>query len=175
MVTLRHQCHATVPRRYASWFIQFKGFSNSPYPGGTSKAAQDLNASFAAGSPGAVHVPPCDWYNNGTAPRCSGFYHDQDQSPNHAIVGTKGSAAKAYPADGICTGQCDCGATNPCGEYIFDHRGGAVDGQTFTDWFVNECKCMLAMQSPCSWRRLNSLSLTSPPLSLAPTRMTARV
>lgn len=64
--------------RYASWFIKFKGFSNSPYPGGGgSKAVEDLNSSFAIGAAGAVHVPPCDWYDNGTAPRCSGFYHDQ--------------------------------------------------------------------------------------------------
>ena len=34
--------------------------------------------------------------------------------------------------------QCDCGGTNPCGEYIFDHRGGEVEGRNFTDWFVNE-------------------------------------
>lgn len=40
--------------------------------------------------------------------------------------------------DGACKDQCDCGATNPCGEYIFDHRGGTVDGRTFSDWYVNE-------------------------------------
>lgn len=51
--------------RYASWFVKFKGFSDRPYPGGA--IAQPQNASY--------HVPACDWYNNGTAPRCSGFYH----------------------------------------------------------------------------------------------------
>jgi hypothetical protein len=54
--------------RYADWFIKFRGFSNAPYPGG-----QGLSVN------GSFHVPVCDWYNNGTAPRCSGFYHDQEQ------------------------------------------------------------------------------------------------
>jgi hypothetical protein len=26
---------------------------------------------------GTFHVPVCDFFNNGTKPRCSGFYHDQ--------------------------------------------------------------------------------------------------
>merc|ERR1712190_69601 len=30
------------------------------------------------------------------------------------------------------------GVTNPCGEYIFDHRGGKVEGRTFREWFINE-------------------------------------
>jgi hypothetical protein len=47
-----------------SWFVKFKGFEDHPYPGGQGLAQ---NSSF--------HVPTCDWYNNGTAPRCSGFYH----------------------------------------------------------------------------------------------------
>lgn len=34
--------------------------------------------------------------------------------------------------------QCDCGGTNPCGEYIFNHSGAAVNGQTFRDWFIND-------------------------------------
>ena len=51
--------------RYADWFIKFKGFSNSPYPGGQ---GQSVNGT------GTYHVPVCDFYNNGTAPRCSGFY-----------------------------------------------------------------------------------------------------
>lgn len=51
---------------YSSWFIKFDGFSDSPYPGGLGLAQN-----------GSYHVPTCDWYNNGTAPRCSGFYHDQ--------------------------------------------------------------------------------------------------
>jgi hypothetical protein len=46
-------------------FVKFKGFSDSPYPGG--EIAKPKNDSYT--------VPPCDWYNNGTEPRCSGFYH----------------------------------------------------------------------------------------------------
>lgn len=107
--------------KYASWFIKFKGFSNSPYPGGQGKSVN-----------GTFHVPTCDWYNNGTAPRCSGFYHDQEQTPEHPGGGP------AYRVDGDCIEQCDCGTTNPCGEYIFDHRGGEVEGRTFRDWFINE-------------------------------------
>jgi len=107
--------------KYASWFIKFKGFSSSPYPGGQGKAEN-----------GSFHVPTCDWYDNGTAPRCSGFYHDQEQTPEHPGGG------HPYPVDGDCVEQCDCGSTNPCGEYIFDHRGGEVEGRTFRDWFVNE-------------------------------------
>ena len=52
--------------RYADWFIKFDGFSNTPYPGGQGLAQNN-----------SYHVPACDFYNNGTAPRCSGFYHDQ--------------------------------------------------------------------------------------------------
>eukprot|EP00039_Didymoeca_costata_P006126 m.87634 g.87634 ORF g.87634 m.87634 type:complete len:620 (-) comp13122_c0_seq1:133-1992(-) len=107
--------------KYASWFIKFKGFNNTPYPGGQGKT---VNGSF--------HVPTCDWYNNGTAPRCSGFYHDQEQTPEHPGGGAP------YPVDGECIEQCDCGSVNPCGEYIFDHRGGEVEGRTFRDWFINE-------------------------------------
>jgi len=107
---------------YSSWFIKFNGFSDSPYPGGTGLAQN-----------GSYHVPTCDFYGNSTnPPKCSGFYHDQEQSPEHPGGGP------AYPVDGACIEQCDCGATNPCGEYIFDHRGGVVNGQSFRDWFVNE-------------------------------------
>lgn len=108
---------------YSTWFIKFKGFTDNPYPGGpTNGLAQN----------GTFHVPTCDWYNNGTAPRCSGFYHDQEQTPEHPGGGAP------YPVDGECIEQCDCGVVNPCGEYIFDHRGGVVNGRTFTQWFVNE-------------------------------------
>jgi len=107
--------------KYASWFIKFKGFADTPYPGGQGKA---VNNSF--------HVPACDWYDNGTAPRCSGFYHDQEQTPEHPGGGSP------YRVDGDCITQCDCGPVNPCAEYIFDHRGGEVEGRTFRDWFINE-------------------------------------
>lgn len=106
---------------YAGWFIKFKGFSDSPYPGGQGKAQN-----------GSFHIPTCDWYDNGTAPRCSGFYHDQEQTPEHPGGGSQ------YKVDGDCIEQCDCGDTNPCGEYIFNHSGAAVNGQTFRDWYINE-------------------------------------
>lgn len=109
--------------KYASWFIKFANFSNSPYPGGPTNGKAE-NRSY--------HVPTCDWYDNGTAPRCSGFYHDQEQTPEHPGGGDP------YPVDGVCETQCDCGPSNPCGEYIFDHRGGVVDGRSFRDWFVFE-------------------------------------
>lgn len=107
---------------YSTWFIKFKGFSDSPYPGG--QIALPVNGTF--------HVPTCDFYNNGTLPRCSGFYHDQEQTPEHPGGGP------LYPVDGECITQCDCGPTNPCGEYIFDHRGGVVNGRSFRDWFIHE-------------------------------------
>jgi hypothetical protein len=41
--------------------------------------------------------------------------------------------------DGECIEQCDCGPTNPCGEYIMDHRSNVtVDGQSFRDWFIHD-------------------------------------
>ena len=96
--------------KYASWFIKFKGYKGP-----------ESNNSY--------HVPACDWAPPN--PKCSGFYHDQGQTPNHPGGG------RPYPVHGKCIQQCDCGA-NPCGEYVFDHQGGAVEGRTFRDWFVNE-------------------------------------
>ena len=52
----------------------------------------------------------------------------EEQTPNHPGGGP------AYPVDGECFEQCDCGTVNPCGEYIFDHRGAPVNGQSFRDW-----------------------------------------
>ena len=94
---------------YAGWFVSFKDY----------KGPQS-NASY--------HVPPCDWYGTAASPpKCSGFYHDQEQTPEHRGGGSD------YPVDGECLEQCDCGPINPCGEYIFDHRN-----ETFQDWFINE-------------------------------------
>ena len=53
---------------------------------------------------GKYHVPPCD--ESYSPPKCSVFYHDQEQSPGHP----KG--------DGNCVEKCDCGS-NPCGEYLW--------------------------------------------------------
>jgi hypothetical protein len=64
--------------KYSSWFIKFKDYTDTPYPGGTGK---DHNSSY--------HVPTCDWYGNAThPPKCSGFYHDQEQTPEHPYDGT---------------------------------------------------------------------------------------
>ena len=59
--------------------------------------------------------------------RCSGFYHDQGQTPEHA-----GANQSVYHVDGKCLGQCNCGPINPCAEYTFDHRNAS-----FSEWFVN--------------------------------------
>ena len=59
-----------------------------------------------------------------------------EQTPEHSKPG--GGSYLAYRVDGECIEQCDCGTTNPCAEYIFDHRGGEVEGQTFRDWWINE-------------------------------------
>ena len=60
---------------------------------------------------GKYHVPQCD--TDYSPPKCSDFYHDQEQSPGHP----KG--------DGSCKDNCDCGV-NPCGEYLWDHRNGSM-------------------------------------------------
>ena len=126
--------------KYASWFMKFKGFEKG-YPGGRRKndAGADTNGTF--------HVPTCDWY--GTAakpPKCSGFYHDQEQTPEHAAPG--GGSYPAYRVDGECVEQCDCGDTNPCAEYIFDNSGGVVEGRNFTEWFINECALLATCGIP---------------------------
>jgi hypothetical protein len=110
---------------YAGWFVKFKGFNDSPYPGG--KGLKE-NA-----TKGLYHVPTCDWFGDSKSgpPKCSGFYHDQEQTPNHATPA--GGSWPAYRVDGECIEQCDCGATNPCGEYIFNHSGAAVNGQVSSD------------------------------------------
>jgi hypothetical protein len=64
---------------------------------------------------GSYHVPAC------TGSKCSVFYHDQEQTPEHPS------------GDGSCTEQCDCG-TQPCGEYLWDHRNGTM----LRDFLVNE-------------------------------------
>ena len=48
----------------------------------------------------AAHVPVCD--KNYSPPKCTPFYHDQEQTPEHP----KG--------DGSCVDPCDCGV-HPCG------------------------------------------------------------
>ena len=87
---------------YSGWFVRFKDYRGPS-------------------SNGSYHVPACT-YVTGAPPKCSGFYHDHQLTPqaNHGGYG------------GGCDGGCDCGAETPCGEYIFDHRN-----DSFADWFVN--------------------------------------
>jgi hypothetical protein len=99
---------------YAAWFINFK-------------------------PTGPWHSSKCD--NNYNPPKCSNFYHMNEQTPG-------------YPnGDGVCAAPaCDCGV-NPCGFYLFNHSSTAiVNGQSFRDWFVWGmvllCGAELALASP---------------------------
>ena len=74
---------------------------------------------FKDGANGSYHVPACD--TNWDPPKCSAFYHDQLQTPQHPR------------GDGSCVRPCDCGV-NPCGEYLFDHRNGSM----LTNFLVHE-------------------------------------
>ena len=79
---------------------------------------------------GQYHVPDCD--TDFSPAKCSVFYHDQEQTPEHP----KG--------DGSCTAPCDCGKV-PCGEYLFDHRNGSM----LQDWLVNEYAGGAATERRC--------------------------
>ena len=81
---------------YSGWFLKFKD-----YHGPENKTSYS--------------VPPC------TGDKCSGFYHDQDQTPEHPH------------GDGSCVDDCDCGEGLPCGEYLWDHRN-----DTLIDFLINE-------------------------------------
>ena len=83
--------------KYSSWFIKFKNFTDAAYPGG--QGLQENNTI------GFYHVPACDWYGDAKSgpPKCSGFYHDQMQSPNHA--NPNGRSWPAYNVDGECIEQ----------------------------------------------------------------------
>eukprot|EP01059_Diplonema_ambulator_P022936 TRINITY_DN382_c0_g2_i2.p1 TRINITY_DN382_c0_g2~~TRINITY_DN382_c0_g2_i2.p1 ORF type:complete len:427 (+),score=177.41 TRINITY_DN382_c0_g2_i2:99-1379(+) len=69
---------------------------------------------------GSYHVPQC------TAGKCSEFYHDQEQTPEHPTPDDPNP-------DGSCTDECDCG-NNPCGEYLWDHRNGTM----LREFLINE-------------------------------------
>lgn len=71
------------------------------------------------------HVPACAAENSS---KCSLFYHDQEQTPQVP------TAAQPRP-DGLCSPSsgCDCG-TNPCGEYLWDHRNGSM----LREWLLRE-------------------------------------
>jgi len=84
---------------YADWFVKFK-------------------------KEGPWQAPKCD--NNYSPPKCSDFFHMQEQSPG-------------YPhGDGDCAAPaCDCG-TKPCGFYLWNHSSTTVvKGQSFQDWFIH--------------------------------------
>mmetsp|Transcript_18552 Transcript_18552/g.44482 ORF Transcript_18552/g.44482 Transcript_18552/m.44482 type:complete len:396 (-) Transcript_18552:25-1212(-) len=68
---------------------------------------------FAHGVNGTYHQPQC------TKEKCSGFYHDQDQTPEHPS------------GDGSCVDECDCGDGLPCGEYLWDHRN-----ESLREWLI---------------------------------------
>eukprot|EP01064_Diplonema_japonicum_P020338 TRINITY_DN295_c1_g1_i1.p1 TRINITY_DN295_c1_g1~~TRINITY_DN295_c1_g1_i1.p1 ORF type:complete len:427 (+),score=126.79 TRINITY_DN295_c1_g1_i1:46-1326(+) len=84
---------------YSGFFLKFK--SGGAFPNGS------------------YHVPQC------TSGKCSPFYHDQEQTPEHPTPNDP------HP-DGSCTDECDCGM-NPCGEYLWDHRNGTM----LRDFLVN--------------------------------------
>ena len=67
---------------------------------------------FKDGVNGTYHVPPC------TGSKCSAFYHDQDQTPEHPR------------GDGSCADECDCGAGIPCGEYLWGEPSDAIRART---------------------------------------------
>lgn len=72
-----------------------------------------------------ANVPVC------TGSKCSIFYHDQTQVPQHPTKG--GGLAKPPNYDnGKCIDECDCG-TQPCGNYVWDFRN-----TSFQDWYINE-------------------------------------
>ena len=73
---------------------------------------------------GPWYSPKCD--NNYNPPKCSDYFHMQEQTPG-------------YPhGDGSCAAPaCDCG-DKPCGFYLFNHSSTTVvKGQTFQDWFIH--------------------------------------
>ena len=61
---------------------------------------------------------------------CSTFYHDQEQTPS--VPGLPPPAPRV--PDGSCLPSgCNCGS-QPCGEYLFDHRNGSM----LQEWLVKE-------------------------------------
>jgi hypothetical protein len=118
--------------QYAGWFVRFKDYRG-----------RASNNSYHMGA------PACDWYGDGKSgpPKCSGFYHDQGQAPTREGAGP--AYARPNHKSNVCIEQCDCGPTNPCGEYTFDHRNAS-----FAKWYVDE------------WMISNQTLLHNPPISL---------
>lgn len=77
---------------------------------------------------GPWNASKCDAVNTSL---CSDYYHSQLQTPEYPHPADARSGQCAAPG-------CDCGATTPCGFYLFNHSSTAVvRGQTFQDWFVH--------------------------------------
>jgi len=77
-----------------------------------------------------THWPGACWFSHGPVP---GHSHDQ---ANHTL-GFKGPASeKPIIASNynVCEGDCDCGDTLPCGEYLWDHRNGSM----LRNFLINE-------------------------------------
>eukprot|EP01051_Picozoa_sp_SAG22_P014976 SAG22_NODE_1895_length_3366_cov_3.131007_2_plen_304_part_00 len=119
---------------YSDWFVKFK-------------------------EEGPWFSPKCD--NNFKPPKCSDYYHMQEQTPG-------------YPTgDGDCAAPgCDCGK-HPCGFYLWNHSSTTiVKGQTFRQWFIEDCACDFPRLLPRtrSWWLTRALSgdvpgfLSPPPL-----------
>ena len=95
--------------RYAGFFLRFANASCATDPA-------CANATY--------HVPTCDY--GYSPPKCTAFYHDQEQTPEHPGSDLHGSCEP---------GLCDCGAV-PCGEYLFDHRNGSMLTRFLVDELV---------------------------------------
>jgi hypothetical protein len=112
---------------YEPWFLKFK--PQGPWSvfvvTSPQRSIQILTFIFRTWMPTTRYSPKCD--NNYDPPRCSDYYHMQEQTPG-------------YPhGDGDCAAPgCDCG-TKPCGFYMWNHSSTAVvKGQTFQEWFIND-------------------------------------
>ena len=97
--------------KYSSWFIKFKGFDDKAYPGGKRKdsSGKDTNGTF--------HVPTCDWYGTADKPaKCSGFYHDQEQTPEKAAPGGGSCASSPSALPSVTEERCTslCAASARC-------------------------------------------------------------
>lgn len=92
--------------RYSGFFVKFKPHGSTP------------NSTW--------HVPACD--TNYDPPKCSTYYHDQVNTPQH-------NPHSSHPdMTGDCAPDpCDCGK-HPCGEYVYDYRNGSM----LQDFIVNE-------------------------------------
>ena len=94
------------------WFTTVREKLEDPaYAGFFLKFSNTTCATTPACAKDTYHVPSCDY--NFDPPKCSPFYHDQEQTPQYPM------------GDGSCLKPCDCGSV-PCGEYLWDHRNGTM-------------------------------------------------